>query len=639
MKEWRVKALLTLVVACGACVRTGYTGGGADGGEEDATTPRLDGAAVDVATRKDGGKRDGGTPRDGSARRDGGGPQPDARDSGEPDSGKPDSGETDATVDTGNRRDSMTDTGEQEDAPGPKDSGVDVGILACAASTCPVGEACDPSTGKCSTSCAPTQPCTGGCCGATGTCVLGGQVCEVVQTNGMKAAECEPAGQCPACVTSSVCDSALTGSYACTPTGALGTMTACAFGCDPMNGACKDFVPANGARNHLAPMDSFTCLGSPVNTTVPVINTGAGDMLTISTTLTGTPAAGTITWVKNGVPGSTNIPAIWGPVFKPVTGGTPSVVAHISSFSITGTGVTIMGPNALVLLVDGSVSLGGAANSSSLINLSATPTTGGPGFSGANLVGTGGTSMSAAGSGGAGGGVGGSAGGDLTGAVTLAGAVAGMPYETPFLLAAGSPGGATIGDNAGKGGGALQISACGDISIGSFVTIDASGSGGEGGTLTELSGNGGGSGGSIIIEGATCSSLAGTFVANGGGGGQGGSLAATGSGGAGHEWSTTSAISAGAAGGDGIMGALGGGGAGGTGGASSKPAGTPGTSAGVGVGAGGGGGAVGAISIGVSPLVTAMPAAPATSPLPSVSNTCTTVNGAYPTTCSYGPFM
>jgi hypothetical protein len=75
--------------------------------------------------------------------------------------------------------------------------------------------------------------------------------------------------------------------------------------------------------------------------------------------------------------------------------------------------------------------------------------------------------------------VAGGQGGDGNGGTTpVAG---GASYGAPFVLAAGGYGGGAGYDNEGKGGGGLQISACGDVSLGANVLVNASGGGGSGG--------------------------------------------------------------------------------------------------------------------------------------------------------------
>ncbi|HSQ62230.1 MAG TPA: hypothetical protein VLM85_03410 [Polyangiaceae bacterium] len=95
------------------------------------------------------------------------------------------------------------------------------------------------------------------------------------------------------------------------------------------------------------------------------------------------------------------------------------------------------------------------------------------------------------------------------------------PYGTPEIvpLTGGSSGGAgSFG--AGAGGGAVQLVAFGQFSMGSGSYINVGGGGGQPAVSSNPGDNsgGGGSGGSILIE-ATTAQIAGVLAANGGGGG------------------------------------------------------------------------------------------------------------------------
>jgi hypothetical protein len=131
---------------------------------------------------------------------------------------------------------------------------------------------------------------------------------------------------------------------------------------------------------------------------------------------------------------------------------------------------------------------------------------------------------------------------------------------------------------AAQGGGGVQISASGTMTISG--TIAAPGSGGRGGG-PGAAGNGGGSGGVVVLEASELTISGGAITANGGGGGEGGGTIVDGQ--DGFDGFTESA--AGAPGGTSGMGP---GGAGGTGGFTSPP--TAGTQ---GENGGGGGGSSG----------------------------------------------
>ena len=634
MNECRSRTLLALVVACCSCVRTGYTGGAPVEGDGDAgeTEPRLDSSVVDASHRSDSGAKDGGgAPVDGGHHHhvdasDAEGTRPDAR---------ADGSAHDATMDTG------TDSGGRDAAPeatthdsgGEKDARLDVSVGCTSSAECPANMACNTTTGVCTTQCSPAQPCNS-CCSASGTCIAGPagtSQCATLSAGLMVVPVCEePTLTCAQCTGANVCGNGDYGtqintSYSCAAAGSLGGGTPCAFGCDGMNGKCKDFVPANGAgaAANLHVNDTFTCTGTQ-NTGLPTLTTGTGDAIKIDTS-----NLGTFTYVKSGGSSQT-ILVLWGGVTMSAS-GTPFIVAHLRSLSLVGTSVTITGPNALVLLVDDDVSITGTTATPGSINLAGLFTAAGPGQS-KNGVGVSGT-LGAGGGGGGHGVVGGTGGTGLGTTMVVLGGMGGSVDGSAFLLTAGSPGGGSAADVVGKGGGALQISACGDISIGANVLVNASGGGGSAGTSTATGGNGGGSGGMIILEGATTKMLAGTIVANGGSGGQGGNVAAPGPGG-GLDWTTSLAFNEPAPGGD-VAGALGGAGGAGGAGTTSPTSGNPAAaSAGIGAGGGGGGGAYGAISIGVSPIMTKV-SADVASPTPYYSHTCTTTNGAPPANCTY----
>ncbi len=193
-----------------------------------------------------------------------------------------------------------------------------------------------------------------------------------------------------------------------------------------------------------------------------------------------------------------------------------------------------------------------------------------------------GTGSGTAGTGGGGGG-GGALGGDGgSGGVTnndvstrgQAGTPLAAPARSPLYGGcAGSPG--STGALPGSGGGALQISVSGTLTVTGAVT--AGGGGGSAG------GAGGGSGGMILLEAGNRITVPGSLTANGGGGGGGGG---DGSPGAGQGGCTSCSNPA-------IGGAGGGGGSGGSGGAASIPATSGGNS--LQYGGGGGGGGVGVI--------------------------------------------
>ena len=173
----------------------------------------------------------------------------------------------------------------------------------------------------------------------------------------------------------------LNSSYVCTA-GAIGAVTACAFGCDGTTGDCSDLVPANQAAAHLRNADKFTCTGTQ-SAALPDIIAAAGDTIVFDTDIA--------TVFKNG---TAMAGVLWGAAYTPTSGTTTVVVAHVKSLQLTaGATVSVVGVmNALALLVDKDVAIaGGGATPAShtLIDLSAhynsamppAPTFTGPGAS------------------------------------------------------------------------------------------------------------------------------------------------------------------------------------------------------------------------------------------------------------------
>ncbi len=521
MRDCRGRFLVVLAVACCGCWRSGDVFVLDDGGTGTEAATMAD-AARDSSAHKDGG---------GPARDGGKGHHADAHDSGaaEPDARADAERPRDATMDSRNdakpdaSRDSATDAGRDVTT----DTGSDAVGACVVADDCPAGEACNPINGSCTKTCSAAILCNG-CC-AEGECVANETECVTLQAG-------DGAPSTTKCQSSTAFCAPCTGSYVCGDGVSYGTElnysyickspmpvsgTPCAFGCDPQNGLCKDLVPANGANQTSLPTGPFSCLKAP-QSGVDAITTQSGDTLSIELPEDTTqPGAITLTSADGGSPQI--VTASWGT--PPTLGnGTPFVVVHVSSLTLAGTTVYVSGSYALVFLVDGNVSISG----STVINLQANGSAGGPGASPNNgyPAGQGGLapSTSTGGGGGAGhgvpggvGGPGGPAGGSMPDSGVSPG-LGGQYYGLPFVLAAGSTGG---GYGGGGGGGALQISACGDISIGHSVLLNASGGGGAGGSTSSVAASGGGSGGTIILEGASFSSLDGWLVANGGGGGAG----------------------------------------------------------------------------------------------------------------------
>jgi hypothetical protein len=414
--------------------------------------------------------------------------------------------------------------------------------------------------------------------------------------------------------------------------GVVGASTACTYGCDATSGVCADFVPANQGGTHVATGDTFTCIGTQ-GAGLGAITATAGDTVAINTT------AGTITVNGNAVTG-----VQWGAPYTPTGSGTVARVAHVKSVSLTGATVNVTGTAALVLLVDQGVTASAGTGSDggtlpTVISVASNLATGGPGANSTTAGGAGGnaTATGHGGGGGAGHGAAGAAGGGGNN-VTTGGGAAGATYSVASsteILEAGEAGG--IGDlttAGGAGGGAFQISACGTISLGANVLVNASGGGGAGGSkavsavMAGNGGGGGGSGGTVILE-ATTFSVAGSIASNGGGGGGGGATSAGSNGTDGHNWDPTTPVTTAATGGT-TPNVVSGAGTGGNGGAGSSAVGAAGTSGGANIGGGGAGGATGKVFLNVPPGATA-PTVAAASPSIKTSTECVSSDA----TCTY----
>ncbi len=227
-----------------------------------------------------------------------------------------------------------------------------------------------------------------------------------------------------------------------------------------------------------------------------------------------------------------------------------------------GTTLTAHGSRALVLFINGDVTIDGTIDVSAGVcdDGMLAPHCGGPGAGDggtstatATGCGPGGKGVANGDTGGGGGALGqsGAAGAqetdEMMAAGGAAGSIGGCPDETLVPLVGGSGGGQGGGGGAGGGGGgAIQISALGTLTISG--TIASSGNGGRG--ASGAGGGGGGAGGAILLEAIDVVLASGvTLAANGGGAGSG---SATTSGEAGRRLATAaSGGSAGNAGGNG----------------------------------------------------------------------------------------
>lgn len=463
--------------------------------------------------------------------------------------------------------------------------------------------------------------------GDCATLAAGGATSEC---NGAVCAQCTGAHVCGDGTNGTVAGS----SYDCSM-GAVGAATPCAFGCDAATGQCSDIVAASQAQAHLQAGDTFTCTGTQ-SMNLGTIDAPAGATVNVNTT----------THVVT-VNGAQVMGLRWGNAYTPTGSGTPSVVLHAKSVTIAeGVSVRVTGTAALVLVVDQGVTANGTAMMPTVIDVSSkTNVDAGPGAPSSTAGGTGGLASNN-GSGG-GGGAGHFTGGGVGGGgnnVTTGGGMAGGTYSVAMMteiLQAGENGGngagAAIGNlNGGNGGGALQITACGTITMTANVVVNASGGGGRGGAKaiaaiqSGAGGGGGGSGGTILLEASTFV-IGGSLVANGGGGGGGGGTSAGQTGTDGENWGTNMIAAtppSTAAKGGTSPGVVANPGIGGDGGAVAA-AGMNGQSAGANIGGGAGGGGLGVIFLNV-PQGAAAPTVGASSPAIETSTICSTVNGAPP---------
>jgi len=301
----------------------------------------------------------------------------------------------------------------------------------------------------------------------------------------------------------------------------------CPIGCDDKLRRCYRLKPA-----HVDPTSFFDAATGPlVVTGVGTIDTATGEIKDGSTIVR-----------AGGPPGGATGGIYFGVI--PQTGGPSLAVLAAATLEIkVGARVTVLGPNALVLyattsgtvagelLALGSGRAGGPGGFAGGLSNTASgdPCEGGEGKGGGT------TGSSNNGDGGGGGGGFGSAGAagaasDYGGSPPAGGAGGGVGGDPSLPLlrggcgggAGGGPehgavGGPGDGGYGGGGGGAIQISVNGPLTVSSSINVG--GAGGEGGHYG-AAGGGGGGGGAILLE-ALQLQLTGTLAANGGGGGAG----------------------------------------------------------------------------------------------------------------------
>jgi hypothetical protein len=216
-------------------------------------------------------------------------------------------------------------------------------------------------------------------------------------------------------------------------------------------------------------------------------------------------------------------------------GGVPGALLYMDSLSVAaGSRLVLRGTRPIVLAVRNSVVIDGEVDVGSSIESGrgaganagcAAAQQGAPGAVGGNPQ-TGGGGGGGAFGGAGGGGSAGADGGSGGGPGGLGGAASGSSTLVPLRAGCrggngGSPQPVGFSGYGGMGGGAVQISVDGPLTVGLNGLVTAYGSGGVGGKSDLATGGGGaGSGGGILLE-ATVINVSGWVTANGGSGGEG----------------------------------------------------------------------------------------------------------------------
>ncbi len=245
------------------------------------------------------------------------------------------------------------------------------------------------------------------------------------------------------------------------------------------------------------------------------------------------------------------------PFVQTQSGGPDAVVFLMNSLRVqSGTTLRVHGNRPAIFVVTNDATIEGALNADGDV-ASSTPGAGGGVACGASTGANGASALGYSGGGGGGGyaTVGGIGGAQVSLAGGSAGAARGNTQLVP-LLGGCNGGRSDVSVNPGVAGGALQISALGDLVV--TGSIEANGGNGIMPALSNHGGSGGGSGGAILIEASNLSFTASMLHVNGGDGASGAGSGAVAAGG-------TGSISAAAVGGNGQAGSAtrSGGGAGG----------------------------------------------------------------------------
>lgn len=383
--------------------------------------------------------------------------------------------------------------------------------------------------------CKAATDCENGVCGGTGTKTCSAPTCgDGVQNGNETDVDCGGGAPCSPCPTGDACkmngdcaNGPCTANVcACTPAtmATVCTSDRCGSISDGCTGAI-DCGTANCTGGQTCTTDGVCACGTPPTVNVdasqysskfptsPVWNCNAAGTTTIDS------AAGTITSTSCalGTLDFTN------DVVQLDASGPNVMVVRLRGLTVSGGHVLkLVGDKPIVFLVSGNV----LVDSGGTIDASATGATAGPGGSIAAQCGGQTGNLGANGGSGAGFGTAGGCGGNKT---TGCGAVAGSVSTDADLqpLRGGCSGGDGTTGKAGAGGGAVEISASGTITIGTGSNAGIITAGGGGGqpaiTTNNTGGGGGGSGGGILLVSPATASFgsAGAARVHGGGGGEG----------------------------------------------------------------------------------------------------------------------
>lgn len=296
-----------------------------------------------------------------------------------------------------------------------------------------------------------------------------------------------------------------------------------------MDGGCI-FTPRAGACDGGTCNGAGACVATPPLFGYPTSNFTQGQLpasagavvVSCNVTINTSSADGGVSWTTC----PTGVPA---PAFRVIpAGANTAALLFMDSLTInTGAVVTAIGARPLIFAVQGAVVINGGLSVGSGgagSDLDCAPGSGSPGTASGNP-------QTAGGGGGAGFLTDGTDGSDgLNGGPKGAlGSSNGQDALIPLRGGCrGGNGGRATGTGSGsglggRGGGAVQVSSGGAITINASGTIAASGEGGRGGEVDQrIGGGGGGTGGAILLEAMTLTvNPGGAVVANGGAGGEG----------------------------------------------------------------------------------------------------------------------